>query len=73
MDYEGVREIFLYGDSNESYCICIAVPDPAKVMEIAKRLQVEGEFSEVCNNQKVRAAFLSEMNAIGKEKGLKGF
>lgn len=73
MDYEGAREIFLYGDSNESYCICVVVPDPSKVMELGKNLGVEGDFPELCQNQKVRAAFLNEMNALGKQKGLKGF
>lgn len=72
-DYTGLKEIFLYGDSNETFCICIGVPEPAKIKELGEKVGATGEFKELCADPKVRFAFLSEMNAIAKKKGLKSF
>lgn len=41
--------------------------------EIAKNLGIEGDFSSICSNEKVRAEVLKRMNEVGKKKGLKGF
>ncbi len=41
---EYIDEIFLHGESTESFCIAIAVPNKKKVMEIAAEKKIEGSF-----------------------------
>ena len=72
-DYEGIKESFLYGDSNENYAISIAVPEKEYLEKKANEMGIAGSFEELCRNKDIRVAILSEMHALGSERKLKSF
>ena len=59
--------------SNESFCVCIVVPDPEKIQELADKLGIKGDRLKLYKDSKIRSSLLVELNKIRKEKGLKGF
>ena len=51
----------------------IVFPEPAAIKTLAAKHSLSGSDEEVCNAEVVKKHFLDEVNALGKEKGLKGF
>ena len=47
---KGITEAFVYGDAHKSFCVAIVVPDKAHTLEIAKGLNIEGDFEALCLN-----------------------
>lgn len=66
MKYPELAEIFLYGDSTESFCICIAVPQKHAVKAIAAKLEIEGTHDELCQRKEIKQFILKGMNDVGK-------
>lgn len=65
--------MFLYGDSTQSFCVCIISPVKSVIENIAKSKNIEGSYEELCKNKEVRTQFLTELNAFSKKQGLSGF
>uniref|UniRef100_A0A7N9ARF6 Arachidonate--CoA ligase n=1 Tax=Mastacembelus armatus TaxID=205130 RepID=A0A7N9ARF6_9TELE len=65
-----VLQVFVYGDSLQSYLIGIVVPDPEVFVDWAKERGFVGSYMELCMNPN---AVLEDMKAVGKEAGLKSF
>lgn len=61
-----IDEIFLYGESTESFCIAIAVPNKKTFMEMAEKNKIEGSFEELCQNKSAKIELLKALNAVGK-------
>uniref|UniRef100_A0AAQ5XS82 Long-chain-fatty-acid--CoA ligase n=1 Tax=Amphiprion ocellaris TaxID=80972 RepID=A0AAQ5XS82_AMPOC len=68
-----VLQVFVHGDSLQSYLIGIVVPDPEVFVDWAKDRGFVGSHEELCQNPDVKNAVLEDMKAVGKEAGLKSF
>eukprot|EP00956_Cyclotella_meneghiniana_P037965 scaffold147162_cov74-Cyclotella_meneghiniana.AAC.3 len=72
-----IGQIFVHGDSYQTYLIAIIVPDEEPTRAWAKQnLSVEeanASFSELCNNEKLKSQILSEIKRLSKKSGLQGF
>ncbi|KAK1892887.1 Long-chain-fatty-acid--CoA ligase 1 [Dissostichus eleginoides] len=68
-----VLQVFVHGDSLQSYLIGIAVPDPEVFVNWAKERGYVGSYEELCQNPDLTSAILEDMKVVGKEAGLKSF
>jgi len=68
-----ISEIFVHGDSNESFLVAVAVPDQKALEEVKSKTGVTGDREQLCQDEKVKEFILSELVKTGKEKGLQGF
>lgn len=46
-----VAQAYLHGDSLQSKCVAIIVPDEEELMVWAKKHQITGTFTELCKNE----------------------
>uniref|UniRef100_A0A0K0DWX4 Long-chain-fatty-acid--CoA ligase n=1 Tax=Strongyloides stercoralis TaxID=6248 RepID=A0A0K0DWX4_STRER len=68
---DSVQQVFVEGDSLETYLIAIIIPD----METIKKwyqthVKSSASYEEICNDIKTKEHILSELQAIGKEMKL---
>uniref|UniRef100_A0A673JUH8 Arachidonate--CoA ligase n=1 Tax=Sinocyclocheilus rhinocerous TaxID=307959 RepID=A0A673JUH8_9TELE len=69
-----VLQVFVHGDSLQSYLIGVVVPDPEVFVDWAKERGIVGSYEELCQNPvSFNKAVLEDMTAVGKEAGLKSF
>lgn len=68
-----LAEIFLHGESTETFCICMGVPNKKALQELAASKGIEGSIEELCRNDQIRAEVLANLTKVGKEAGLAGF
>ncbi|KAI1295985.1 hypothetical protein EDD11_007619 [Mortierella claussenii] len=73
-------QVYVHGESLESTLIAIAVPDPETFLPFAMGItgiKVEQDdqvgMEKLCQDEKVKAAFVKELEKAGKAGGLKGF
>ncbi|KAG0579471.1 hypothetical protein KC19_4G101200 [Ceratodon purpureus] len=68
-----VDAIWVYGNSFESSLVAVAVPNQPTLEEWAKTNGVEGDYATLCTSPRAQEFVLSELTAMGKKKGVKGF
>ena len=68
-----LAEIFLHGESTETFVIVIVVPHRKAFEELAASKGVEGDFETLCKSEVLRDEIIIYLNKIGKESGLAGF
>ncbi|KAH0890958.1 hypothetical protein HID58_053387 [Brassica napus] len=68
-----VGQCFIYGDSFNSSLVAVVSVDPDVLKSWAASEGIKGELRELCNNPRVKAAVLSDMDAVGRESQLRGF
>jgi len=69
-----VAEIFVYGDSFQTFCVAIIVPEKKTLMKLAEELGLQDKsFEEICKDPKVIAEVLKDLGKTGKEGKLFGF
>jgi len=68
-----VAQIFVHGDSLQSTLVAIVVPDVETAVPYAKSNGIEGGLEGLCKNAAFQKKLLTELNALGKAGGLKGF
>ncbi|XP_051522803.1 long-chain-fatty-acid--CoA ligase 5-like [Myxocyprinus asiaticus] len=68
-----VAQVFVHGDSLQSYLVAIVVPDPEVLPGFAEKLGVKGSFEELCKNQEIKKAIIYDLIKLGREAGLKSF
>ncbi|XP_033005580.1 long-chain-fatty-acid--CoA ligase 5 [Lacerta agilis] len=68
-----VAQVFVHGDSLQSFLVSVVVPDPETLPDFAAKLGVKGSFEELCKNTTVKKAILTDIIRLGKEAGLKSF
>ncbi len=73
MKGERLAEIFIHGESTESFVIAIAVPHHKPLQELAASKNIEGSPEQLCKNDAIRADMVAYLNKIGKEAGLQSF
>ncbi|KZT69006.1 acetyl-CoA synthetase-like protein [Daedalea quercina L-15889] len=74
-----VAQVFVYGDSLQSYLLAVVVPDPVLLSHLLSKLgrhvssaDIPG-LQESLSDPKVNAAVLSELTKTAQENKLKGF
>ncbi|XP_049722602.1 long-chain-fatty-acid--CoA ligase 1-like isoform X4 [Elephas maximus indicus] len=70
---EPVAQVFVHGESLQSFLIAIVVPDVETLCAWAQKRGLEGSFEELCRNKDVKKAILEDMVRLGKDSGLKPF
>ncbi|XP_030629483.1 long-chain-fatty-acid--CoA ligase 5 isoform X1 [Chanos chanos] len=68
-----VAQVFVHGDSLQSCLVGIVVPDAEVLPGFAENLGVKGSLEELCKNQQIKKAILSDLIKLGREAGLKSF
>ncbi|XP_053368213.1 long-chain-fatty-acid--CoA ligase 5 isoform X2 [Clarias gariepinus] len=68
-----VAQVFVHGDSLQSCLVGIVVPDAEILPSLAEKLGVKGSMEELCKNQQIKKAILSDLVKMGREAGLKSF
>uniref|UniRef100_A0A3Q2Y9X9 Arachidonate--CoA ligase n=1 Tax=Hippocampus comes TaxID=109280 RepID=A0A3Q2Y9X9_HIPCM len=68
-----VLQVFVHGDSLQSYLVGIVVPDREVFVAWAKERGFVDSYEELCQTPDVKKAVLEDMREIGKEAGLKSF
>ena len=68
-----LAEIFIHGESTESFVIAIAVPHHKALQELAASKNIEGNPEQLCKHDAIRADMISYLSKIGKEAGLQSF
>jgi long-chain acyl-CoA synthetase len=69
-----IDNICAYGDSMESFVICLVMPDHNKLTEMAEKLNVPTEsFEEMCKDTTLNAEVVKELQSHGKKVKLERF
>lgn len=74
-----IAQIFIYGDSFQSYLIAIVVPDPIALAQIASRIfgrniapEDQVGLQEAIKDVRLNTYILKELTKHGQSVGLKG-
>lgn len=74
-----IAQIFIYGDSFQSYLIAIVVPDPIALAQIASRIfgrniapEDQVGLQEAIKDVRLNTNILKELTKHGQSVGLKG-
>ena len=70
-----IAQIFVHGDSLESYLVAMIVPEKDYVMNWSKKIieLADMSFEEICQSQELRDAIAADLARLHKENGLRGF
>jgi len=49
-----LAEVFIHGESTETFAIAIVVPDRKELEKLAQSKGIEGEFEDLCQNDDMR-------------------
>lgn len=60
-------QIWVYGNSFESFLVGVAVPDQKALEDWAQNHNVTGDFKSLCENLKARKYILDELNSNGQK------
>ncbi|KAF5745648.1 long chain acyl-CoA synthetase 2-like [Tripterygium wilfordii] len=69
----GFIQIWVYGNSFESFLVAVAVPDKKALEDWAVNHSLTDDFISLCNYGKARKYILDEINSIGQKHQLRGF
>ena len=64
-----VDNICAYADSSKQFAVCLAVPNTKQLRTLADSLGISADasFTDLCNNKKLEAAVLKELQALGRK------
>lgn len=60
-------QIWIYGNSFESFLVAVVVPERKTLEDWASSNQETGDFSSLCNNTKARKYILDELNSTARK------
>jgi long-subunit acyl-CoA synthetase (AMP-forming) len=66
-------QIWVYGNSFESFPVAVVVPDRKALEEWATNNNQTGDLELLCENLKARKYVLDELNSTGQKNKLRGF
>uniref|UniRef100_A0A4W3H2U5 Long-chain-fatty-acid--CoA ligase n=1 Tax=Callorhinchus milii TaxID=7868 RepID=A0A4W3H2U5_CALMI len=70
---EPVAQVYVHGDSLQSFLVGIVVPDPEAADAWARKRGFEGPFVELCKAKGLKKAIMEDMVKLGKQAGLYSF
>ncbi|CAH1795346.1 unnamed protein product [Owenia fusiformis] len=71
---QALAQLFVYGESLQSFLVGVCVPDPDTFTAWVKdKCKLEGDIEELCKNETVKKAILADITDIGKKAGLHSF
>eukprot|EP00831_Metopus_contortus_P060114 TRINITY_DN5202_c0_g1_i4.p1 TRINITY_DN5202_c0_g1~~TRINITY_DN5202_c0_g1_i4.p1 ORF type:complete len:321 (+),score=54.47 TRINITY_DN5202_c0_g1_i4:208-1170(+) len=68
-----ILQIFVYGDSFQTYIIGVVVPRKETVMEWAKEKNIDGDYEKLCSSKELNQAILDDIVRESKKNKLSGF
>ena len=71
-----VENICVYGDSQETYCVALVIPDRIKLKCLADDLGFKtssGSIEDMCHDVELCKAFRKELHDFGTKSGLEKF
>mmetsp|Transcript_7822 Transcript_7822/g.13408 ORF Transcript_7822/g.13408 Transcript_7822/m.13408 type:complete len:662 (+) Transcript_7822:37-2022(+) len=69
-----VQQLWIYGNSFENFLVAVMVPKVDEVKELARSHNISSDnIHDMCNNNLVREAILTELNRVARENKLAGF
>ncbi len=63
-----ILQVFVYGDSYQTYLVSVVVPKKEEVMAWAKEKGLSASFEELCLNKELNAVVVKDMNTLSREK-----
>eukprot|EP00826_Nyctotherus_ovalis_P002298 TRINITY_DN1044_c0_g2_i14.p1 TRINITY_DN1044_c0_g2~~TRINITY_DN1044_c0_g2_i14.p1 ORF type:complete len:560 (-),score=170.28 TRINITY_DN1044_c0_g2_i14:178-1857(-) len=68
-----VLQLFIYGDSYQTYLVAIVVPNKETVMQWADEHKVEGSYEELCGHEDLNDVILKDLARLGRERKHVGY
>ncbi|KAH9083180.1 hypothetical protein Ae201684P_014077 [Aphanomyces euteiches] len=68
-----VAQIFVYGDSHQSFLVGVVVPDPDAVQSWAQQKKISGDLKSLFSRGELKAAIMASMTEMADEARLLGF
>lgn len=75
-----ISQIFVHGDSLQSYLLAVIIPDPVQLATLASRVldkkimpQDVEELASACKDERVKQEILTIITKEAKRSGLKGY
>ncbi|KAG9407027.1 Long chain acyl-CoA synthetase 7 peroxisomal [Aphanomyces cochlioides] len=68
-----VAQIFVYGDSYQSFLVGVVVPDPDAVQSWAQQKKISGDLKSLLSRGELKAAIMASMTEMADEARLLGF
>lgn len=65
-----VSEMFLYGDSTQSFVVAIIVPNREVIEMMGLDLGIKGSFEYLCTHPRIRRQLLTQLNEFASAEGL---
>ena len=63
-----ILQLFVYGDSYQTYLVGILVPNHESVLSWAKEKNISGTYQELCSNPELNVTILKDLAALGRKK-----
>ncbi|XP_062909318.1 long-chain-fatty-acid--CoA ligase 6-like isoform X1 [Mobula hypostoma] len=70
---EPVAQVYVHGDSLQSFLVGIVVPDPEATEAWARKKGFEGSYGELCKSKGFKKAIMEDMVKLGQQAGLYSF
>lgn len=62
-----VETVCVYAESSQTYAVCLVVPRPKQLKQLAASLNVSSEdWNELCSNEALTKAVLQDLQTVGK-------
>eukprot|EP01130_Rhizamoeba_saxonica_P013861 TRINITY_DN5966_c0_g1_i1.p1 TRINITY_DN5966_c0_g1~~TRINITY_DN5966_c0_g1_i1.p1 ORF type:complete len:604 (-),score=135.99 TRINITY_DN5966_c0_g1_i1:40-1851(-) len=68
-----VGQIFVYGNSFQSYLVAIIIPDEDVLAMFAQSNNLNGTYEDLCRDESIKRAIFNDLTLVAEENKLKGF
>lgn len=69
-----IEQIFVYGNSLQSYLVAVVVPEEKELIKLAKSLMIEDvNMKRLCKNELIISNILKRLDIVGRQVGLRSF
>lgn len=65
-----VLQLFVYGDSLQTYLVAILVPNKEVVLRWAEQRKLEEPYEEICKNKDLNLTILRDLASLGRQKNV---
>lgn len=68
-----VESACVYCESTKIYCVALIAPAEKGLFDLAKTLNIHGNFNELCDNKEIERNILKSLTDLSKKSGLNKF